>query len=197
MPESPDADILRRAAAGDADAFSVLVDLYAGRIYGVCFSILGNQADAQDCVQESFFKAFRMMHRFQFASSFYTWLYRIAANSCYDLLRKNQRHATRSLDEPVESPEGDQYLQVPDNQPLPDAVLESKETVRVVREELARLPEHLKRMIVLRDLEGLSYEQIAELENLREGTVKSRLFRARLQLAERLQQREHKDSHRV
>ena len=195
MPEDPEAEILRRAAAGDSDAFSVLVDLYAGRIYGVCFSILGNQADAQDCVQESFLKAFRMMHRFQFASSFYTWLYRIAANNCYDLLRHNQRHAVRSLDEPVESEDGDQYLQIMDRQPLPDEVLESRETVRLVREELARLPEPLQRMIVLRDLEGLSYGEIAQLEGLREGTVKSRLFRARNSLAERIERREKGREH--
>lgn len=192
MPDTLEADLLRRAAAGDPDAFAVLVDRYATRIYGVCFSVLGNHADAQDCVQEAFLKAFRTMNRFQFASSFYTWLYRIALNSCYDLLRHNQRHLAQSLDEPVQTPDGEQAFQLADHQPLPDVQVESQETVALVRRALAMLPEHLQRIIVLRDLEGLPYERIAEIEHLREGTVKSRLFRARIQLADRLRQLEQK-----
>jgi RNA polymerase sigma factor (sigma-70 family) len=197
VSESPDTDTLRRAVSGDSDAFAILADEYAGRLYGVCFSILGNHADAQDCVQESLLKAFRMIKNFQFASSFYTWLYRIATNNCYDLLRRNQRHAARSLDEPIESAEGEYFCQLPDERPLPDVVLERKETIQSVREELLRLPEQLQRMIMLRDIEELSYAEIAELEHLREGTVKSRLFRARIQLAERLQAREHIRGKRV
>lgn len=192
MPDTQEADLLRRAAAGDTDAFAVLVDRNAARIYGVCFSILGNHADAQDCVQEAFLKAFRTMSRFQFASSFYTWLYRIAVNSCYDLLRHNQRHPAQSLDESVQTPDGEQTIQLADHQPLPDDQVESQETVALVRRALALLPEHLQRIVVLRDLEGLPYEKIAEIEHLREGTVKSRLFRARIQLADRLRELEQK-----
>jgi len=192
LPDTLEADLLRRAAAGDTDAFAVLVDRYAARIYGVCFSVLGNHADAQDCVQETFLKAFRTMNRFQFASSFYTWLYRIALNNCYDLLRHNQRHLAQSLDEPVQTPDGEQAFQLADDQPLPDVQVESLETVALVRRALSMLPEHLQRIIVLRDLEGLPYDRIAEIEHLREGTVKSRLFRARIQLADRLRQLEQK-----
>ena len=197
MPEPPDADILRKAASGDASAFAPLVDQYSGRLYSVCFNILGNQADAQDSVQETFLKAFRTMHRFQFASTFYTWLYRIAINNCYDLLRRSKLHAARSLDESIESQNGEQFLQLPDDRPLPDEILECKETIQAVREELSQLPEPLQRIILLRDIEGLSYGEIAKLEYLREGTVKSRLFRARIQLAERLKVREQNGGRNV
>ncbi len=186
MPEDNETDLLKRAVAGDADAFAVLVDRYAGRIYGVCFSIIGNHADAQDCVQEAFLKAFRTIRRFHFGSSFYTWIYRIAANTCYDLLRHYQRRPAQSLDEPYAYEDGEQYRQIPDGGLLPDDAFIRKETAQTVRRALSRLPESLQRMIVLRDLEGMSYEQIAELENMRAGTVKSRLFRARVALADQL-----------
>lgn len=190
MPQIPDAQILRRASVGDADAFAVLVDLYAAPIYGVCFSILGNQADAQDCVQETFLKAFCTISGFRQSSSVYTWLYRIAANCCYDLLRRNRRQPVRSLDEPVGEPDGDLYLQLADDSPLPDESLVSKETAGTVRTAIAGLPEPLRRILILRDIEDMPYEDIARLEGLRVGTVKSRLFRARLQLGERLKQLE-------
>lgn len=186
MPDNQETELLKRAVAGDTDAFADLVDRYAGRLYGVCFSILGNHADAQDCVQEAFLKAFRTMHRFHFSSSFYTWIYRIAANTCYDLLRHNQRRPTDSLDEPSTYQDGDQYRQISDQGLLPDDQLVQKETVHTVRRALKRLPENLQRLIILRDLEGLSYENIAEMEKLRPGTVKSRLFRARVALADQL-----------
>lgn len=190
MPDNPDPIVLRRATAGDADAFAVLVDRYAAPIYRVCFSILGNQADAQDCVQETFLKAFCTIATFRQSSAFYTWLYRIAANCCYDVLRRRTRHPMRSLDEPEDAPDGEIYLQLADDRPLPDETLASKETVSQVRAAIAGLPENLRRILVLRDIEDLSYEDIARLEGLRAGTVKSRLFRARLLLAERLRQLE-------
>lgn len=190
MPDIPDAQTLNRAAAGDKDAFAVLVDLYAAPIYGVCFSYLGNQADAQDCTQEAFLKAFCMIGDFRQSATFYTWLYRIAANCCLDLLRRNRRQSSRSLDEPLETPDGELYLQLVDQDPLPDEALDRKETIDLVREAIAELPEKMRRILILRDIEDMSYEDIARLEGLRPGTVKSRLFRARLLLAERLTQRE-------
>lgn len=197
MSDIQETELLKRAVAGDTDAFADLVDRYAGRLYGVCFSILGNHADAQDCVQDAFLKAFRTMHRFQFGSSFYTWIYRIAANTCYDLLRHHQRRPTDSLDEPSTSQDGDQYRQISDHGMLPDDLLVQKETVQTVRRALARLPENLQRLIILRDLEGYSYENIAEMEKLKPGTVKSRLFRARVALADQLRLMEQIDARHV
>lgn len=197
MPENPDAQTLRRATAGDADAFAVLVDMYAAPIYRVCFSILGNQADAQDCVQETFLKAFCTIASFRQSSAFYTWLYRIAANCCYDVLRRSRRQPARSLDEPLETQDGEIHLELADADPLPDEALARKETVGTVRAAIAELPDNLRRILVLRDIEDLSYEDIARLEGLRPGTVKSRLFRARLQLAERLRLSEAEAASRI
>ncbi|NLC84804.1 MAG: sigma-70 family RNA polymerase sigma factor [Ruminococcaceae bacterium] len=183
MLDNPEAQVLRRAAAGDKEAFAELAERYSAPLYGLCFSMLGNQSDAQDCVQETFFKAYRTFANFRQQSTVYTWLYRIAANTCYDLMRRRQRHSERSLDQPLETADGELYQQFADEADLPDEMLDRKETIAAVRAAIRELPENLRRILILRDIEGLAYEEIAVLENLRAGTVKSRLFRARKQLA--------------
>ncbi len=183
MLDNPEAQILRRAAAGDNEAFAELAERYSAPLYGLCFSMLGNKADAQDCVQETFLKAYSTIANFRQQSAVYTWLYRIAANTCYDLLRRRQRHPERSLDQPLATEDGELYQQVASEADLPDELLDRQETIAAVREAIEALPENLKRILILRDIENLSYEDIAVLENLRSGTVKSRLFRARRQLA--------------
>lgn len=183
MLDNPEAQVLRRAAAGDKEAFAELAERYSAPLYGLCFSMLGNQSDAQDCVQETFLKAYRTFANFRQQSAVYTWLYRIAANTCYDLMRRRQRHPERSLNQPLETAEGELFQQFADEADLPDEILDRKETIAAVRAAIGELPENLRQILILRDIEGLSYEEIAVLENLRAGTVKSRLFRARQQLA--------------
>ena len=196
VTEDPERLQLENARNGDLDAFSALVERYSARVYGVCFSYLGNRQDAEDCAQETFVKAFRAMGDYQFLSSFYTWIYRIAANTCMDFRRRQNKHATVSLDEAMETDDSQVFWQVPDRGPLPDELAIQAETRSMIREGISRLPDFLREIIVLRDLEGLSYRELATLLNLSEGTVKSRLSRARNQLMLLLSQKEQSDDNR-
>ena len=196
VTEDPERLQLEHARNGDLDAFSDLVERYSARVYGVCFSYLGNRQDAEDCAQETFVKAFRALGDYQFLSSFYTWVYRIAANTCMDFRRRQCKHATFSLDEAMETEDSQVYWQVPDRGPLPDDLAIQSETRQMIRGGIAQLPDFLREIIVLRDLEGLSYHELASLLNLSEGTVKSRLSRARNQLMLLLKQQEQRDLER-
>ena len=196
MTEDPERLQLEHARNGDLEAFSALVERYSARVYGVCFSYLGNRQDAEDCAQETFVKAFRGIADYQFLSSFYTWIYRIAANTCMDFRRRQSKHATVSLDEAMETDDSQVFWQVPDRGPLPDELAIQAETRQLIREGIAQLPDFLREIIVLRDLEGLSYHELASLLNLSEGTVKSRLSRARNQLMLLLSQQEQSDEKR-
>lgn len=196
VTEDPERLQLEHARNGDLDAFSALVERYSARVYGVCFSYLGNRQDAEDCAQETFVKAFRAIADYQFLSSFYTWIYRIAANTCMDFRRRQSKHATISLDEAMETDDSQVFWQVPDRGPLPDELAIQAETRQLIREGIAQLPDFLREIIVLRDLEGLSYHELASLLNLSEGTVKSRLSRARNQLMLLLSQQEQSEEKR-
>lgn len=181
---------LDKARDGDQQAFACLVETYSARVYNVCFNYLGNRQDAEDCTQETFIKVFRAIADFDYRASFYTWIYRIAANTCHDFCRKNRKAIVHSLDEGMETEDSQVYLQITDPAPLPDEQAEKTELCRMIRQEIQNLPEYLRDIIVLRDLDGLSYQELAEVLELTEGTVKSRLSRARRQLMENISRRE-------
>ena len=182
--------MLLQAQTGDPDAFSILVERYSPRIFGVCFSLLGNRQDAEDCVQETFLKAYRSIRVYSFQAAFYTWLYRIAINTCHDYRRKTSRTLTFSLDEARETEDGAVFQQIADDKPLPDEQYAATESIQMIRQQIDCLPDYLKEILILRDLEGLSYHELAAVFHLSEGTVKSRLSRARRQLMEKIRQRE-------
>lgn len=181
---------VKKAQSGDDDAFANLVLLFGGRIFSACCSYLGNRHDAEDCVQETFIKAYRAIGEFNFKASFYTWLYRIAMNTCIDYRRRSARRKTLSIDEVIETEDSQLTLQFADDAPLPSEEAERAELTRMIREEIEALPPLMRQIIVLRDLEGLSYRELADLLDLSEGTVKSRLSRARQQLMQRVGKRE-------
>jgi RNA polymerase sigma-70 factor (ECF subfamily) len=190
VSEDSERQLLEQARMGDPNAFSILVERYSARLFGACFSFLGNRQDAEDCVQEAFIKAYRCLAEYSFLSTFYTWLYRIAINTCLDYRRKYLKRQHFSLDEALEMDDSQVFQQIADRGPLPDEQAETAETVRLIRQEIARLPDYLKDILILRDLEGLSYHELAALLQLSEGTVKSRLSRARQQLMKMIRQRE-------
>jgi RNA polymerase sigma-70 factor (ECF subfamily) len=181
---------LERARQGDADAFAELVERYSSRIYGACFGFLGNRQDAEDCVQDTFIKAWRALGDYNFLASFYTWLYRIAVNTCLDYRRRNQRVHVYSLDEALDTEDSQVFLQVADEAPLPDELAESAELRRLIREEIDRLPPQMRSILVLRDLQDVTYHDLAQILEISEGTVKSRLSRARQMLMKRVARRE-------
>jgi len=177
MTSTDDNDLIGLFRKGALFAFEALVRKYQDRIYNLCRYMLQNPEDAQDAAQDAaqdvFLKAYRALKDFRPESSFYTWLYRIALNTCLDYRRKSRREALRN--EPL--PED-----LPSDEPFPEQLYESEEISESVQLALQKLPEKLRAAIVLREIEALSYEEIAEVLYISMGTVKSRISRAREQL---------------
>ena len=183
MTREEEARLVREIRAGDGDAFETLVREHQTRVYNLALRMCGDPEDALDISQETFLKAWRTLGKYRGDCSLGSWLYRIASNLCIDLLRKNKRRQTEkivSLDDPGE--EG-RPLELPDLREEPQTILEREENRRAVWECLEKLPEEQRLILVLRDVNGLSYEEIGASMGLELGTVKSRIFRAREKLA--------------
>ena len=171
-----DAELVRRARAGDAGAFGELVSRYQTRILRLVRGMVPEH-DAEDVAQDAFLKAFRKLDEFDERARFYTWLYRIASNAALDW-RKRERYR-RHADLPS-TPEGEDA--VPDAGPSPRTAAQRGELAAAIDRAVERLPDHYREIVVLREVEGLSYEEIAEVLRISKGTVESRLFRARERL---------------
>lgn len=176
-------ELVERAKSGDQDAFAALVEANQNKIYSLTVRMTGNPEDGADMAQEAFLRAWKNLSAFQGESSFSTWLYRLASNLCIDFLRREKRQKTAmpslSLDD---EPEDGQGTQIPDCRFSPEDELERKELRRSVGEALLKLSDEHRQVLVLREVEGLSYAEIARALELEEGTVKSRIARARLNL---------------
>ncbi len=183
------ARLVEAAKAGDQAAFGTLVEAYQDRIYGYLSRMLSDPTEAEDVAQETFVRAYRSLGRFRGASSFHTWLYRIASNLAIDVARKRKRQdgAAYSLDAPMEIGDDEYGREIPDDTNAPEDISEQREVQQTVRRAMGELPEKLRDVIVLYELQGESYEDIAESLDVPLGTVKSRLFNARGQLKEKLQ----------
>ena len=167
--------------AGDTEAFSPLVEEHQDRVYRLALRLLGNEADAADAAQDAFIKAFTSLHSFRGDSRFGVWLYRLTNNICSGYLRRRKRQDAVSLQ--TENEEGEELeLALPDERYTPEALLEKAEDVRAVREAIAALPEDCRQILLMREIGGLSYDELAKELRLEVGTVKSRLNRARKKL---------------
>lgn len=179
-----DLSLVQRAQKGDKTAFDLLVRKYQHRIAAVVSRFVRDYAECQDVVQESFIKAYKSLPGFRGESQFYTWMYRIAVNTAKNHLASQKRRPTGSVDlEDAEHIEGGIYMQDNDT---PEHELLREELAQVVSKALAQLPEEIRQAITLREMEGLSYEEIAEVMNSPVGTVRSRIFRAREAIDARL-----------
>lgn len=176
--------LLRKAKNGDVEAFEKLIEGCQKRVFNIALRMLGNPDDASEMSQEVFIKIFRSLDGFKENSSFYTWVYRITTNICLDELRKRKNSQVISLDETISIKDNELKPQVEDKSPTPDIEAEKKELRRVVNSAIKSLPEEHKIVVVLRDIQGFSYEEIAKILNCPEGTVKSRINRARQSLKE-------------
>lgn len=182
---SDDASLIAATRAGDTAAFGRLVALYQDRLFNSLVRVLGSAEDAADIVQDAFVQAYTKLDSFRGSSSFYTWLYRIAFNLAMSHARRG--HKTASLDG-RKSLSGDEPM---DGAPTAEAGVLEQERAELVHAALAELTLDYRQILVLREIDGCRYDEIAEILDLPVGTVRSRLFRARLQMRDLLAPRLH------
>ena len=184
-----DALLIKAFQSGDKRAFDQLVIRHKDRIFNLCYRFLGDYEEANDSAQEAFVKAYGSLNSFRLESTFSTWLYRIAVNVCKNKLGSSAYKAKRkmvSLDNPGTPSNEIPAMEIPNGAPSPLARMEEKEKMTLVQRALDNLTADFKMVVTLRDVEGLSYEDIAEITGLNLGTVKSRIARARTDLRNRL-----------
>jgi len=178
IEDDTDQQLVERVQQGDRSAFDLLVRKYQHRVLKLVSRFVSDAAEAEDVAQEAFIKAYRALPAFRGDSAFYTWLYRIAINTAKNALVSNRRRPV-DFDLDLQDPEQyERHARLKDAD-TPEGVLLTEEIRLVVEKALEQLPEDLRTAIVLRELEGLSYEEIAEAMDCPVGTVRSRIFRAR------------------
>lgn len=173
-------EIIRSVLRGNVNDFEKLVTAYEKNVYNIALKMVGDPEDAADMTQETFIKAYRALSSFRGDSKFSSWLYRIASNVCLDFLRSRSRHPQVSLSTVDEDDRA--TFELPDMRQNPEEQLMKKLGMEAVRRGLEQLPEQQRQILVLRELGGLSYAELAQTLGLEEGTVKSRIFRARKRL---------------
>ena len=190
----PDDDLLVKSSRdGDLKAFDELVKRYEIKVYNIAYRFTGNHADASDLAQDAFIRAYRALPSFRGEASFATWLFRITANVCRDELRRQQRQKKVSLDEMMSQPGGNPSLVSSDRSP--QECLAIKEIQDFIQRQMDSLSPDQRLILVMREIQGLSYDEIASALDCSLGTVKSRLNRARQSLKQKvLEQRELLDN---
>jgi RNA polymerase sigma-70 factor (ECF subfamily) len=178
--------LIARSRKGDLAAFNILVERYQNPLYNLCFRMLGSREGAEDATQDAFISSYRNLERFR-GEAFRPWLFRIAVNACYDELRRRRSRPAVSLDEP--RGEGGLPIDVPSRSETPESGAERLELADALREALAALPHDQRLVVILRDVQGLEYAEIAQVTGTSLGTVKSRLNRARRRLCSLLRAR--------
>lgn len=180
-------ELIMKAAAGDRGAFNEIMEKHGKMVYNLCYKFLGNTDDAEDCAQEVFLKVFKNLGRFAFRSSLSTWLYRISINSC-----KNYRSSLQSRKKEKEMSlsgsfnDTEKTTEIGDRSFMPEDNTVRNEQYEHILSAIRKLPDDLKKVVMLRDVENRSYEEVAEITGFKIGTVKSRLSRARHHLREEL-----------
>jgi len=183
LVEEKDSDLVQRTLCGDWSAYDQLVKRYQRQIYNFAYRMMGNAEDAQDISQETFLRAFQSLHSFRKDASFLTWLFKIASNLCIDLLRSRKSKGTLSLDSELEDGrEPAAEARTSD----PECVAMRNATQEVVQHAINTLPARYRAVVILRHLQGMSVDEIAQTLDIPAGTVKTHLFRAREMLRERL-----------
>lgn len=182
--------------SGDMSVFKTLIRRYQSRVYSIAFRVLGNSEEAEEIVQDCFLKVHQNMDKYQRKSTFSSWLFRIAHNLCMDSLRLKQRRKDMTVisfdpqaaaaDEEIGEGAQRPVTQLPDMRPTPSQTMDNAEEIRVLEESLSLLPESQKSVLLLHDIQGFSYQEIAEITSTSIGTVRSRLHYGRIKLKELL-----------
>ncbi|KJS15147.1 MAG: hypothetical protein VR69_14715 [Peptococcaceae bacterium BRH_c4b] len=181
-------ELIMRSQRGEVDSFGSLVNIYQSKVLGLCLKLTGNRSDAEDLAQEVFLKSFRSLKGFRLEADFGTWLHRITVNMYLNYKKKNSKVTIFYIDDPVKTDTGEINREILDESADPSQEIEEKEDRNVIKQALDSLsPEH-KAVLVLREIEGYSYEEIAQITQSSLGTVKSRMNRARQALKEKILQ---------
>ena len=179
--------LVEKAIAGNTDAFQSLVTKYQKKVYNIAYRMMGNEEDAKDMAQEALVKAFKSINKFRLDAAFETWLYRITTNTCLDELRKNKKKGNQISIDVYKSENSDipmRELAVDKNGPEVEFL--KRERQRVLHNAIKDMSDDYKRVIILRDIQGFSYDEIAEMCETNVGTIKSRINRGRSMLKEKL-----------
>ncbi len=190
LPPTParelgDKELIAAYKQGDRSILQQLIAKYESRVFNHCMRIVDNREESADLTQEVFLKVFRNIDKYEHTYAFYTWLYRITVNCCIDHLRERKRRVAKVSLTPVHADDGSGEIkeaEIPDERFIPEQRAINLELNATLNQALASLPESLRSIIVLKEIEGMSYAEIAELVNCSLGTVKSRMHRARVQL---------------
>jgi RNA polymerase sigma-70 factor, ECF subfamily len=191
MLDAEEQELVERLKRRDEAAFNAFVLRYQDRVFRILLRMLGDRAEAEDLAQEVFISIFKAIDSFRGDSQLSTWVYRVASNHCRNRLKYLARRRQKLMDDfDEEHVAAVQGTLSPDRQGTPDRLLEARQTESLLEEGLARLDDEQRELVVLREVEHLSYEEIMAITGLPEGTVKSRLHRARSSLREHLERRE-------
>lgn len=174
-----DEDLVERTKAGDPAAFEALVTRYQRAVFNLAYRYTGNREDASDLAQEIFVRAFQSVKGFRRESTFRTWLYQIATNLCRDDRRRRLGRASISLDEVISTEQGEVDRELEDWSRSPETIVESRLDSEAIQQLLNELPREYRLAVILRDIEGFSYDEIAAILRCSKGTVRSRLNRGR------------------
>ncbi len=182
MTREEELEIIVKVRSGDVNAYEALVIEHQKKVYNLALRMLGNEEDAKDASQDAFIRAYNSLSSFRGDSKFSVWLYRLTSNICIDLLRSRSKRQTLSLtiDEDEELDGGE--FAIPDDRFSPEHQLERRELRSAVGAGLASLSEEYRQILLLREINGMSYDEISRALGIEEGTVKSRIFRARKKL---------------
>lgn len=178
--------LIKRSKSGDVEAFEQLIFDYQKKAYNIALRIMGNQEDAKDMCQEAFIRIFKSIEGFKEQSSFSTWMYRIVTNVCLDEIRKKKKHEAISMDSTFETQDGEMRFEVASDVDSPEEAYIRSEKKQTILRAINELNEEYKTAIVLRDIQGFSYEDIANILCCSVGTVKSRINRGRNILKDKL-----------
>lgn len=180
-------ELVKRSQEGDIESFEKLISQYQKKVFNIALGMIRNYDDAYDASQEVFLRVYKSIKKFKGQSSFSTWLYRITTNVCLDELRKRKKNINNiSIDQEILLENGEVFRQIEDHENIPDLQAEKNELNRIIRNAIYNLSDEHKEVIVLRDIQGFSYNDIANIIKCPEGTVKSRINRSRKILKEAL-----------
>ena len=180
-------ELIKKCQQGDVEAFEKLVSSYEKKVYTIAYRYMGNREEAEDLAQEALIKVFRSIKGFRGEASFSTWLYHIVSNVCRDALRKNSHRMEASLDCAITTEKGELQREVADWSMSPEPIFENQELGQFIQSLINQLTPEYKAIIIMRELQEMSYEEIAKELDCSLGTVKSRLSRARKALRDKIE----------